>query len=50
MIDVVHYSTQKQHFNVLAKVIRTEHFIHLRDKVDVVDFSLECILRDDVEM
>ena len=48
-LEVVHYSTQKQLADVLTKVIKTKYFIHLRDKIGVVDFILEYGLRDSVE-
>lgn len=37
--QVMHCSIQKQLTNVLTKAIKTEHFIHQRDKIDVVDFD-----------
>lgn len=39
VIKVVHYNTQKQLTDVLIKVVKIEHFIHLRDEVGVVGFN-----------
>ena len=39
VLEVVQYSTQKQLADVLTKAVKTEHFIHLRDEISVVDFS-----------
>ena len=50
MFEVVHCSTQKHLTDVLIKAIKTEHFIQLRDGISVVEFSLECGLRDGVRV
>lgn len=50
ILEVVHCSTQKQLTYILTKAIKTEHFIHLRDVIGVVNFNLECELRNNVEM
>ncbi|XP_050916777.1 secreted RxLR effector protein 161-like [Lathyrus oleraceus] len=39
VLEVVHCSTQKQLADVLTKTIKTEHFVHLRDEIGVVDFN-----------
>ena len=39
VLEVVHCSTQKQLGDILTKVVKTKHFIHLRDGISVVDFS-----------
>lgn len=39
MLEIVHSSTQKQFTDVLTKSIKIEHFIHLRNEIDVVDFN-----------
>lgn len=38
VLEVFHCSIHKQLANVMTKTIKTEHFINLRDKIDVVDF------------
>lgn len=50
MLEVVHRSTQKQLTYVMTKTIKTEQFIHLRDEIGVVEFSLECGLKNDVKV
>lgn len=50
VLEVVHYSTQEKLSDVLTKAIKTEYFIHFRDGIGVVDFSLEYRLRDDVKV
>ena len=39
VLEVIHYSTQKQLANVLSKAVKTKHFIHMRDGICVVEFS-----------
>lgn len=48
--EVVHYSTQKQLADVLTKAIKIGQFIHSMDEIGVIDSSLECGLKDDVEV
>lgn len=49
VLEVVHYSTQKQLADVLTKVVKTKHLIYLRDVIGVVDFQLtDYELMDDV--
>lgn len=50
MLEVVYCSTQKQLTDVLTKAIKTEHFIHLRNVIDVVDYSSEYGLRYGLEV
>lgn len=50
VLKVVHCSTQKQLTYVLTKAIKTKQFIHLRDEIGVVDFSLKCGLMDGVKV
>lgn len=40
VLEVVHCNTPKQLAYVLTKVVKTEHFIHIRDVIGVVEFSL----------
>ena len=39
VLEVVHYSTQKQLADVLTKAIKTDQFLRLRDRVSVVSFG-----------
>lgn len=39
VVEVVNCSTQKQLVDVLTKTIKTEHFIHFRDEIDIVEFT-----------
>lgn len=39
MLEVMHCSTQKQFADVLTKSVKTEHFIHPRDGIGVIEFS-----------
>lgn len=50
VLEVVHYNTQKQLADVLTKAIKTRLFIQFRDEIDVIDFSFECGLKDDIEV
>lgn len=38
VLEVVHVSTHKQLADVLTKIIKTKHFINLRNEIGVVDF------------
>lgn len=38
VLEVVHCSTQKQLVDVLTKAMNSGYFIHLRDRVCVVEF------------
>ena len=39
VLEVVHYSTQKQMVDVLMKAIKTDQFLRLRDGIGVVSFG-----------
>lgn len=39
VLEVVHCSTHKQLVDVQTKAIKTDHFVHLRDEIDFVDFN-----------
>ncbi|XP_050895643.1 uncharacterized protein LOC127102305 [Lathyrus oleraceus] len=50
VLEIVHCSIQKQLADMLTKAIKIEHFINLRDVIGVVDFSLECGLKNDIKV
>lgn len=51
MLEVVHCNTQKQLADGLAKAIKTNQFLCLRDGIDVVSFGEAAYeLKDDVRI
>lgn len=39
VLEVIECSTQKQLADMLTKTVKTEHFIHLRDGIYVLEFN-----------